>query len=98
MITTFGISILAFTCQAAKLPSSEIKVNATDYQLISWKKYNSMSDINDYMGYLSSIYDFVTVEEIGRSFENRSMKVLKVSNNVILKVFAPNQESMISGV
>ena len=95
MITTFGIFILAVTCQAAKLPSL---VNATDYQFISWKKYNSISDINDYMGYLSSIYDFVTVEEIGRSFENRSMKVLKVSNNVILKVFAPNQESMISGV
>ena len=94
MITTFGISILAFTCQAAKLPSF---VNATDYQFVSWKKYNSMSDINDYMGYLSSIYDFVTVEEIGRSFENRPMKVLKVSN-VILKVFASNQESMISGV
>ena len=47
--------------------------------------------------HLYSIYDFVTVEEIGRSFENRPMKVLKVSN-VILKVFASNQESMISGV
>ena len=67
--------ILALSCQAAKLPSLEIEVNATDhqYQSISWKKYNSLNVINDYMGNLSYVYDFVTLEEIGRSFENRTM-------------------------
>ena len=83
MITAFWMFILALSCQAAKLPSLEIEVNATDhqYQSISWEKYNSLNVINDYMGYLSYVYDFVTLEEIGRSFENRTMKVLKVKSN-----------------
>ena len=47
MITAFWIFILALSCQAAKMPSLEIEVNATDhqYQSISWEKYNSLNVI-----------------------------------------------------
>ena len=62
-----------FTCQ-------ERQEKYKYYHQRFWKKYNSMGEINLYLRWLSANYDFVSVENIGQSYENRPMNVLKVSN------------------
>ena len=45
---------------------------------MTWTKYHEQDDIESYLDYLASTYDFVEVEEIGESYEGRPMRVLKV--------------------
>ncbi|XP_053639048.1 carboxypeptidase B-like [Cherax quadricarinatus] len=48
---------------------------------MTWQKYHSSQDMNLYLDYLQSQYpDLVTIMDIGLSFENRPLRVAKVSN------------------
>ena len=47
---------------------------------MTWTKYHEQDDIESYLDYLANTYDFVEVEEIGKSYEGRPMRVLKVQH------------------
>ena len=44
---------------------------------MDWNEYHSQDDIETYLDYLASTYDFVDVESIGQSYEGRPMRVIK---------------------
>ena len=45
---------------------------------MTWIKYHSISDMYSYFDYLEKTYDFVSTESIGKTFEKRDMRVVKV--------------------
>ncbi|XP_071540497.1 carboxypeptidase B-like [Panulirus ornatus] len=48
---------------------------------MTWEKYHSVDDMNQYLEYLQGQYpNLVTVLDIGQSFENRTLHVVKVSS------------------
>ena len=46
---------------------------------MDWDSYHSLDDIYGWFDYLERKFDFCQVEIIGKSFENRDMKVMKVN-------------------
>ena len=45
---------------------------------MSWTEYHSKEDMEDFLDYLASTYNFVTLETIGESYEGETMRVAKV--------------------
>ena len=45
---------------------------------MTWTEYHAQNDIEGYLDYLAAEYNFVDVESIGKSYESRPMRVLKV--------------------
>ena len=46
--------------------------------LMTWSRYHSLNDMYSYLDYLEKTYDFVSTDSIGKTFENRDMRVAKV--------------------
>ena len=46
---------------------------------MTWTEYHPKEDMESYLDYLASTYDFVTLETIGQSYEGTDMRVAKVS-------------------
>ena len=46
---------------------------------MTWTEYHPKEDMESYLDYLASTYDFVTLETIGQSYEGIDMRVAKVS-------------------
>jgi len=47
-----------------------------------WQKYQNLSAIYDYLDKLEQNYDFVSTENIGKTYEGRDMKIAKVCKGV----------------
>lgn len=48
---------------------------------MTWTAYHRLADINLYLDYLAKSYpNLCSVRDIGRSTENRPLKVLRISN------------------
>lgn len=48
---------------------------------LTWTKYHRLEDIYKFLEYIHQMYpEFVTVEDIGFSAEQRALKLVKVSN------------------
>ena len=45
---------------------------------MSWNEYHPKEDMEDFLDYLASTYNFVTLETIGDSYEGETMRVAKV--------------------
>ena len=45
---------------------------------MSWERYHSLSDMYSYFDYLEKTYNFVSTETIGKTFEKRDMRVVRV--------------------
>jgi len=45
---------------------------------MTWTEYHPKEDMESYLDYLASTYDFVTLETIGQSYEGTDMRVAKV--------------------
>ena len=45
---------------------------------MDWVSYHSLEDIYDWFDYLANKHEFCQIESIGKSFENRDMRVMKV--------------------
>jgi hypothetical protein len=45
---------------------------------MNWDEYHEQDDIEGYLKYLEDTYDFVELEDIGKSYEGRPMTVVKV--------------------
>ena len=52
---------------------------------MTWTEYHPKEDMESYLDYLASTYDFVTLETIGQSYEGTDMRVAKVSLNYCKK-------------
>ena len=50
---------------------------------MTWTEYHNQDDIETYLDYLATNYDFVEVESIGESHEGRPMRVVKVCSNIL---------------
>ena len=48
---------------------------------MTWTEYHSKEDMETYLDYLDTTFDFVTLETIGESYEGTTMRVAKVSRN-----------------
>ena len=48
---------------------------------MTWTEYHPKEDMETYLDFLASTYDFVTLETIGNSYEGTTMRVAKVSLN-----------------
>ena len=47
---------------------------------MTWDKYHSKEDMEEYLDYLANKYpELVSIEFIGKSFEGREMRVAKVN-------------------
>ena len=46
---------------------------------MDWVSYHSIEDIYKWFEYLETKYEFCKIEIIGKTFENRDMRVMKVS-------------------
>ena len=58
-------------------PATNMKQN-TQHPM-TWTEYHSQVDIEKYMDYLEKTYpDLVSIEDIGKSYEGRPMRVLKI--------------------
>lgn len=48
---------------------------------MTWTQYHTLDDIYKYLDFLAKSYpNLCTVKSIGRSIENRELKVLRISN------------------
>ena len=47
-----------------------------------WQKYQNLSAIYDYLDKLEQNYDFVSTENIGKTYEGRNMTIAKVCKGV----------------
>lgn len=48
---------------------------------MTWTAYHRLSDINMYLDFMAKSYpNLCSVQDIGRSIENRALKVLRISN------------------
>ena len=45
---------------------------------MTWDSYHSLEDMYSYLDYLENKYDYIRTEVIGKSYEGRDMRVLKV--------------------
>ena len=45
---------------------------------MTWVEYHSLDDMYSYFDFLARNYSFLTTEVIGKSYEGRDMKVVKV--------------------
>lgn len=45
---------------------------------MTWYQYHSLEDMYEFFDYLERTYNFVSIESIGKSYEGRDMKVVKV--------------------
>ena len=45
---------------------------------MTWTEYHKQEDIESFLDYLADTYDFVEVESIGVSHEERPLRVIKV--------------------
>ena len=64
--------------QLEKVPAfSDQREGTNTEHPMDWYEYHSQDDIEAYLDYLSSTYDFVDVESIGQSYEGRPMRVIK---------------------
>jgi len=46
---------------------------------MTWTEYHPVEDMYSYLDYLEETFDFVTTEEIGKSYEGRALRVAKIS-------------------
>jgi len=57
--------------------ASKEKSAQADHDM-SWTEYHELKDIYSYWDFLEANYDYVTIENIGQSYEGTDMRVLKV--------------------
>ena len=62
-----------------------MKLNNDFFSLLghsmTWTAYHRLSDIHMYLDYMAKTYpNLCSVQDIGRSLENRALKVLRISN------------------
>lgn len=51
---------------------------------MTWIAYHRLADIHKFIDYLGTTYpDLCSVQSIGKSIENRDLKVLKISNGIL---------------
>jgi len=60
-----------------KIPAI-VREEANPRHAMTWTEYHSVEDIYSYLDYLEETYDFVSTQEIGKSYEGRSMRVVSV--------------------
>ena len=59
-----------------KVPVSNQREDVNTKHSMDWNEYHSQDDIETYLDYLASTYDFVDVESIGQSYEGRPRQSL----------------------
>ncbi|KAJ0174563.1 hypothetical protein K1T71_009671 [Dendrolimus kikuchii] len=63
------------------LDANEIELQDRRGHRMTWKQYHRLEDIHGFMDYLAKTYPtIVSVNTIGKSFEGRNLKVLRISN------------------
>lgn len=58
-----------------------VKAQGTPGSEMEWKNYYQLDSLYDYLDHVSGQYDFVTTLEIGKSYEGRAIKGIKISKN-----------------
>jgi len=61
-----------------KVPAVTKDTKQNTKHAMTWTEYHSLEDMYTYLDYLEETYDFISTEEIGQSYEGRSMRVVKV--------------------
>ncbi|XP_045775011.1 carboxypeptidase B-like [Maniola jurtina] len=63
------------------LDENEVELQDRRGHRMTWKQYHRLEDIHGFMDYLAKTYPkIVSVNSIGKSFEGRDLKVLRISN------------------
>ena len=73
-LATIALCLVGRVMPASVSLSEENKTHNMD-----WVSYHSMEDIYRWFEYLETKYEFCNIEIIGKTFENRDMRVMKVS-------------------
>ena len=74
---TFVYLIILFSCGEANVLRSLGKRTTQEHNM-DWEDYHNLEDIYGWLDYLSEKFDFCQVESIGKTFEGRDMKLMKV--------------------
>jgi len=64
-----------------KIPSPRDKPNENSKHSMTWDEYHEQDHVEGFLDYLADTYEFVDVESIGKSYEGRPMRVIKVCKN-----------------
>ncbi|XP_049875752.1 carboxypeptidase B-like [Pectinophora gossypiella] len=63
------------------LDQNELELQDRRGHRMTWKQYHRLADIHGFMDYLAKTYpSIVSVQSIGKSFEGRDLKMLRISN------------------
>ncbi|NP_001036933.1 carboxypeptidase B-like isoform X2 [Bombyx mandarina] len=63
------------------LDNDEIELQDRRGHRMTWKQYHRLEDIYGFMDYLAKTYpSIISVKSIGKSFEGRDLKILRISN------------------
>ncbi|XP_047526068.1 carboxypeptidase B-like [Pieris napi] len=63
------------------LDQNEIELQDRRGHRMTWKQYHRLEDIHGFLDYLAKTYSaIISVRSIGKSFEGRDLKVLRISN------------------
>ena len=61
-----------------QVPVQNTKYIPNSQHSMTWTEYHKQEDIESFLDYLADTYDFVEVESIGVSHEERPLRVIKV--------------------
>lgn len=77
------ITICCFRSIDKETPRKQAKADED----MNWTDYHSLETIYDWIDELQQEFpQWITVEEIGRSYEGRPLKVVKLSKRQVLKI------------
>jgi murein tripeptide amidase MpaA len=61
-----------------KVVQSRMSLNIPAGHNMSWTEYHPLEDIYSYLDYLEACFDFVSTQNLGKSYEGRDMRIAKI--------------------